>query len=239
MIFIDRQMLMQVLARNVKRKNQILVGKRVTEVIPSADGVTVKTKDGDSYTGDILVGADGIHSVVRKEMWRLARKAELNYFGPNPQSGQLILPLSLAIINFVCTNIDLKCDYKCLFGISEYDKNVKSFHYYTGQDYSFLLASGPGRRVYWFLFVKLDSTKIGDDIPRYTKEDEAQLVEKHSTDRINESMTFAELYALRTASVMVPIQENVYKRWHFRNIITLGDSAHKVSFRVLTSSDDS
>lgn len=88
MLFIDRQMLLQVLARNVKRKSQIRVGKRITEVISSANSVKVKTQDGDSFTGDILVGGDGIHSVVRTEMWRIAREANSNCFPPKPLSGQ-------------------------------------------------------------------------------------------------------------------------------------------------------
>jgi 2-polyprenyl-6-methoxyphenol hydroxylase-like FAD-dependent oxidoreductase len=80
-------MLLQILFQNVKRKSQIHLQKRVTEVIPSENSVTVKTQDGDSFTGDILVGADGIHSLVRKEMWRIASEAKSNCFPPNPQSG--------------------------------------------------------------------------------------------------------------------------------------------------------
>jgi hypothetical protein len=83
--------------------------------------------------------------------------------------------------------------------------------------------------MYWFLFSKLDSTKTGDDIPRYTKEDEARIVKEHANDGINESMTFAELYAKRTTSTLVPLEEHIFKRWHFQRIITMGDSAHKVS----------
>lgn len=30
------------------------------------------TEDGAVYTGDLIVGADGVHSSVRSEMWRLA-----------------------------------------------------------------------------------------------------------------------------------------------------------------------
>lgn len=30
------------------------------------------TDDGSVFTGDLVVGADGIHSRIRSEMWRLA-----------------------------------------------------------------------------------------------------------------------------------------------------------------------
>lgn len=35
-------------------------------------GVRVYTSDGSCYNGNLLVGADGVHSKVRSEMWRHA-----------------------------------------------------------------------------------------------------------------------------------------------------------------------
>jgi 2-polyprenyl-6-methoxyphenol hydroxylase-like FAD-dependent oxidoreductase len=40
-------------------------GKRLTGLDQDADSVTAHFADGSSATGDILVGADGIHSAVR------------------------------------------------------------------------------------------------------------------------------------------------------------------------------
>jgi 2-polyprenyl-6-methoxyphenol hydroxylase-like FAD-dependent oxidoreductase len=34
------------------------------------DSAVVQCRDGTSYEGSVVVGADGIHSVVRQEMWR-------------------------------------------------------------------------------------------------------------------------------------------------------------------------
>lgn len=36
--------------------------------------MTVHTEDGHTYKGDLVVGADGVHSQVRAEMWRLAEE---------------------------------------------------------------------------------------------------------------------------------------------------------------------
>jgi 2-polyprenyl-6-methoxyphenol hydroxylase-like FAD-dependent oxidoreductase len=57
---------------NIKDKSKVLVGKVVASVEQSEAGVTVVCEDGSSYQGDILVGADGVRSTVREEMWRLA-----------------------------------------------------------------------------------------------------------------------------------------------------------------------
>jgi FAD dependent monooxygenase len=45
---------------------------RVTEVLSLENSVRVFTEGGAVYEGDLVMGADGVHSLVRKEMWRLA-----------------------------------------------------------------------------------------------------------------------------------------------------------------------
>lgn len=87
-VFVDRQMSIEVLYDHLKDKSKVLVDKRVVEVKPLATGVQVTTKDGSTYTGDILVGADGIHSTVRNEMWRLGDELSPGYFPKSDQTSQ-------------------------------------------------------------------------------------------------------------------------------------------------------
>lgn len=65
-------MLLQILYDNLNHKDRVLTNKRVAHVEMSATGVLVTTEDGSTYSGDILVGGDGVHSKVRQEMWRIA-----------------------------------------------------------------------------------------------------------------------------------------------------------------------
>lgn len=44
----------------------IVYGKRTTKIIENSSEITVTTEDGQSYSADILLACDGIHSVVRK-----------------------------------------------------------------------------------------------------------------------------------------------------------------------------
>lgn len=67
-------MVLKVLYDNIRDKTKILTKKHVQKVDMTDDGVVVKTSDGSSYKGDILIGADGIHSSVRGEMWRIANE---------------------------------------------------------------------------------------------------------------------------------------------------------------------
>ena len=77
MAFWDRQALLQILFEHIAEPSRILLNKRIKRVDHGDDSVTVHCADGSSYTGDVLVGADGVFSTVQQEMWRLAEVAEL------------------------------------------------------------------------------------------------------------------------------------------------------------------
>jgi len=72
----ERQKVLQSLYDQLKHKERILLNKRVVEVVHGVDSVSVKCADGTVYEGDIVIGADGIHSRVRKEMQRIAHKTQ-------------------------------------------------------------------------------------------------------------------------------------------------------------------
>ncbi|KAG0032785.1 Transcription factor spt8 [Podila clonocystis] len=53
-------------------------GKRVVSIVQGENGVIVRTADGKSYEGDILVGADGCYSAVRQSIYeKLQRNNKL------------------------------------------------------------------------------------------------------------------------------------------------------------------
>lgn len=84
-------MILAALWQNLKHKNNVLVSKEVTKVKLEPSRVKVETSDGSSYCGDILVGADGVHSKVRNEMWRLADILEPGYIPATEHKGETVL----------------------------------------------------------------------------------------------------------------------------------------------------
>jgi 2-polyprenyl-6-methoxyphenol hydroxylase-like FAD-dependent oxidoreductase len=86
--FLDRQTVLQVLYDNIRDKTKVLTEKRIEKVELSDNGVAVKTSDKSSYSGDILIGADGIHSAVRGEMWRIADETSPGWFPADENSGE-------------------------------------------------------------------------------------------------------------------------------------------------------
>lgn len=65
---ISRMALQQILAHAVG-EDVIINGSNVTKFEDNGDKVTVMLEDGQSYEGDLLVGADGIWSKVRKNLF--------------------------------------------------------------------------------------------------------------------------------------------------------------------------
>lgn len=72
MRFLDRQQVIQALYDNLKDKSKIHTSCEVIKVEFLGSEVKVETTDGSEFTGSIVVGADGVHSRMRQEMWRIA-----------------------------------------------------------------------------------------------------------------------------------------------------------------------
>jgi 2-polyprenyl-6-methoxyphenol hydroxylase-like FAD-dependent oxidoreductase len=86
-MFLDRQMVLQALYDHIQDKSKVILSKRVERIDPIEGGVIVRTKDGSSYTGDIAIGADGMHSATRNEMWRIANAVQPRYIPANETTG--------------------------------------------------------------------------------------------------------------------------------------------------------
>jgi FAD dependent monooxygenase len=70
----ERRLALEILYENLPDKSKIVTGKRVKSVNETEDGVRVTFQDGSFEEGDIVVGADGVHSIVRNAMWEMASK---------------------------------------------------------------------------------------------------------------------------------------------------------------------
>ncbi|CAG8977155.1 hypothetical protein HYALB_00003376 [Hymenoscyphus albidus] len=75
--FLQRCDLLKVLAGSPLDQNKIHCSKRVVGANSSESGITVQCQDGSEFMGDVLVGADGIHSAVRGIM-----QAHIERFAP-------------------------------------------------------------------------------------------------------------------------------------------------------------
>ncbi|QSZ35311.1 hypothetical protein DSL72_008180 [Monilinia vaccinii-corymbosi] len=209
-LFLDRQSVLQVLYDNIRDKSKVVTEKRLAKIDMNEKGVMATMTDGSEFTGDVLVGGDGIHSTVRSEMWRLAEERAPGYI---PAGEHNAVP----------------CDYSCIFGISNAIEGLEpgNLHSVFREKSSYLINGGPEGRVYWFFLFKHQKTCYGADIPRYTKEDEARVLKEHENDPITPEINFKVLQERKISTTLIALPEYVYKKWYFERIVTIGDSAHK------------
>ena len=68
-IAVRRSRLQEALLAGIQ-PGRVHTGRAVTGFQDDGERVTVRLSDGTHATGDLLVGADGLHSVVRQELWK-------------------------------------------------------------------------------------------------------------------------------------------------------------------------
>lgn len=227
-------MLLSKLYQNIRCKDKILLQKRFVRFEQANNGVRVITQDGGTYEGDIVVGADGMHSAVRKQMHCLANSSSPGYFEKDEYASKSSLSSDCNCapadtLSFDCEGVP--CAYKCIWGISHSMKSIKSgsIHIIMGKDCSYLLLTSP-EKLYWFLFVKNSRVEYGKDVPRtFGVEEEQRLAEQHFGDWLSDHETFGDAYRNKIISSLTPLHEYQWKRWHFGRIMTIGDACHKVS----------
>ncbi|RPA94671.1 FAD/NAD(P)-binding domain-containing protein [Choiromyces venosus 120613-1] len=214
--FLPRQELLALLYKHVPDKSKVLLGKRVVKVVHSDTGVRVITKDGDEFAGDIVVGADGVHSIIRQEMWALADE------------------LSPGLITEKEKKDTLSAEYCSVVGIATPHPGLEEdcAHVIHNHGRSSIIISGYGGRVFWFLFEKLDKIYKVPNIPELTNEDGKRLAEQRLGDMVTENIKFKELWDKTTTYVTVPLEEGCFEHWHYGRMIVIGDAVHKVTINL-------
>nr|AGO65986.1 putative monooxygenase [Fusarium heterosporum] len=210
LMFFDRQYLLKVLHERLKYKQRVLLNQKVVDVHLVGDGVEVTTADNQRFEGSILVGADGVHSIVRRHMFRLGHQLDPETFPTDSSTKQ-------------------ECHYLCSYGIA---RNVPGWVQgdqctVLGNGHSQLVVSGPENKTYWFFFSKLPTARYGSEIPTCTEAMEADFAKNYAHVTITEKVTFGQVFAHRISSTLTPIHEYVLDKWFFDRIICLGDSVHK------------
>lgn len=83
MRFLDRQQLLQILFDSIQDNSKVHTSSECVKIEELEDGVRVALKDGSIIRGDVLVGADGVHSRMRNEIWRIAGSEAAEYNVPD------------------------------------------------------------------------------------------------------------------------------------------------------------
>ncbi|KAI8065536.1 hypothetical protein BC940DRAFT_214696, partial [Gongronella butleri] len=206
--FTTRQLLLQLMYDAVPDKSKLLPNKKVKVIQETKDGVVIETTDGAVYKGDMVIGADGVHSIVRDHIF--------NAIGEEKALKE---------------KKRMTATYACIYGISDSVPGMKpgENHIVFRNGSSFLVAAGKGGIVYWFLFEKMEKTYQYNEIPRFSAQDTDTTARKYMDSPVSGDMTFGEIYTRRQLATMVPLEEALYKHWHHGRCVLVGDAVHKMT----------
>ncbi|KAE8154886.1 hypothetical protein BDV25DRAFT_170996 [Aspergillus avenaceus] len=215
LLFLERQQLLGVLCDKLRDKSAVFAHKPVVSVRHTGEGVRVTTEDGSTYDGDIVVGADGVHSIVRSEMHNAASKLP---------SG----PISKR------KHDQMTSQFSCTFGISTDVKGATAGEVlWTSHDGHEVIAfpSHDGK-VFWFLMVKLNTSHQHPNVPRYNHNNAIETCQAHVHLAVGNGLTFGDLWTRRWLFGMTALEEGVAQTWHFGRMVCIGDSIHKVTLEI-------
>lgn len=204
MLFMRRDLMEVLYSRLPNREQHVIPNKKVTSVEQNGSSVTVTCSDGSVFTGDVVVGCDGVHSAVQRLAFPTHRsklRPKTKYrgiFGSSPR------PDGLAPCNITETH----------------DSGIV-FMILCSQDTAF-----------WLITHRKD--KGAPDGQKYSQEDIQALVNRYENHSVapGKKVTFGDLWRTRNADPgpgMYDYHEGIAERWYNGRVVLVGDAAHKMT----------
>jgi 2-polyprenyl-6-methoxyphenol hydroxylase-like FAD-dependent oxidoreductase len=191
--------LQTVLARNVE-ENSLRLGTECTGYTQDADSITVRLGDGRDEHADVLIGADGINSIVRSQ--HLGGWSKPRYAG--------------YALWFGITNLQTDSTNRSIFTESD------------GRGARFIFFPVGGEQVYWSAIANAEEGDVGEGSLEERSGDKRQLIERcgtwaQPTGALIESTDESAIYRREIAD------RKPMKSWGEGRWTLLGDAAHAIT----------
>lgn len=187
------------------RESRVIGGKQVASIETTAEGVKVTCKDDSVYEGSIVVGADGVNSVVRKELAKTLGDAKLSE------------PFTTS--------------YRGLYGVSTHTKGVEENTMYEMHGDKATIQIIPGNGITMFLaYQRLPETSKTS--VRYTDEEKEAFATEIGDIHITETSQFKDVWGEQTWSYVSGLEEGVADKWYGERVVLVGDTVHKMTPNV-------
>ncbi|KAF9136065.1 hypothetical protein BGW39_008028 [Mortierella sp. 14UC] len=214
--------------------HKIHFGSRVLNITEKDEKVTLHLSNSATFTGDIIVGADGAYSAVRQRMYeQLKAKGEL------PLSDQEDLPFSCTALVGQTKVLDPK----------EFPEVALEFCHFTS-------THGRGKPFSWNTFNTAQGTMCWMVLEHLSKKTSKAAMDQRFRDTNNSEWgdhpaqamcdetrdfpvpikdgsirTLGDLYELTPKEYIskVMLEEKVFQTWYHRRYVLLGDACHKLT----------
>ncbi|KAF9208809.1 hypothetical protein BGZ49_007462 [Haplosporangium sp. Z 27] len=208
--------------------HKIHLGKRVLSISQSKEnGVLIRTSDGMTHEGDILVGSDGAYSGVRQSLYKQMADEKLL---PSSDEGDLKV-CHMSILG-TTKSIDTS-----IMPASEDGRTVHVIGH--NKPNTWRCFEVPGNRICWRVDVQLQSdsfensdafkntdwgTESSDSIHKDWRSFKIPLGVDESCITIGDLINASETDKI----TKVMLEEKLYTTWYHRRTVLMGDSCHKM-----------
>ncbi|KAF2856777.1 FAD/NAD(P)-binding domain-containing protein [Plenodomus tracheiphilus IPT5] len=211
-ILTDRETCVTHLYENLPDKSKVHTGRRLDRIEHTPTGVRVHLTDGSVEEGDIVIGADGVHSDVRSQMWDFASKHDPKAV---PESDRSALFSDYGALFCTCVQQDS-------FGLSPVETNI-----ILGHDATKLMFTQKGK-TYWAVIFRDGHSQPPKKRP--ISEESAKILAQRFADlQFTETLKFRDLWENRLNYGLLNIEEGILEKWHAGRIVLVGDSACKMT----------
>jgi len=185
------------------RESRVLTNKKVVGLEEDVSCVTVRCADGSVFTGDMVIGCDGVHSAIRR-------------FTAG-EGGDAMAPS--------------QSEYQGLFGYGPRLDGIPpcDLTEVHDKDVNFMILSTRDKS-FWLVTHLKDEAASGGR--KYSAEDAQALADRYALHPVSwgGKVTFGDLWRTRSPSNsgLYDLMEGVASRWYRGRVVTLGDAAHDV-----------
>lgn len=216
----DRQALVSHLYEGLPDKSYIHTNRRLERIEHTETGVCIHLADGSVEAGDMVIGADGVHSLVRQLMWDYASEFEP---GTIPENEKEVMRFS---------------EFRGIFGVStvkdSFNLGPADTHVILGQDNTKMVFTQHGK-VYWGITFK-DEAHLPEKRDKATEADIEAVAKNFADHPITEKIKVGDLWGTNIRNGLLTVEEGVLGKWYAGRIVLVGDSVHKVQIPFVPAS---
>ncbi|KAK4243384.1 hypothetical protein C7999DRAFT_36293 [Corynascus novoguineensis] len=207
---VERTDILRILYENLADKSLVKTRVKITDIKQFPDRVEVLLEDGTVEIGDMIIGADGVHTTTRDYMWAHAAKVSPGLITAAERTSLKSHSETLVISTPPIPELgyrDIVITYQNRF------------------NFLFTCTHDAVWAVVVFLF---DEPLPWPHRKRYTEEHAEALAKLVMDKPITDQLVFADVWKRRReAPRVVMLQEGVLEHWHHGRICLVGDAAHK------------
>ncbi|KAL5336889.1 hypothetical protein BJX70DRAFT_409554 [Aspergillus crustosus] len=211
--------LLGVLYGVLQNHDTVKTGQKVVEVITGHAKVSVLTESGEQYHGNVVIGADGVHSVTRSQMWRTANLSQPGRVTDKETQGLVTARPAVSI------------EYSCILGISSPVDGITPGQQIIAchDDTTVLVFPGQDGHIGWGLIQKLSNRYTYPHAPRLSHDDVLAMGTAACNLRVYRNITFKDLWIRTPEYGSTLLEEGLLQTWHHGRIVCVGDSVSKMT----------